>query len=210
MTHFTISRAPVKVSRGFCFELRFGDLICFDRAMNTNAIPFANYADRVQHRIEQHYGVRVVTRDIPDPLMGDLDGEQIHVDYAVTPEQRLFLLAHLFGHTVQWNLNPELFELGRQYKPPVDERLFPAIVEYELEAARYGLQLCTEASVSGIERWFSAYTACDREYLLHFYRTGQKGDFRCYWPDSVDLVQPKNIPRFTPTRRAFRVDGIVI
>ena len=178
--------------------------------MKTDAIPFANYADRVQHRIEQHYGVRIVTRDIPDPLTGDLDGEQIHIDYAVSPEQRLFLLAHLFGHTDQWNVNPELFELGRQYKPPVDERLFPAIIEYELEAARYGLQLCEEAGISGIGRWFSAYTACDREYLFHFYRTGQKGDFRSYWSDDVALVEPKVIPPFKPTKRAFRMDGIVI
>jgi hypothetical protein len=178
--------------------------------MNTDTIPFANYADRVQNRIERHYGVRIVTRDIPDPLTGDLDGEQIHIDYAVTPEQRLFLLAHLFGHMVQWNVDPELFELGRQYKPPVDERLFPAIIEYELQAARYGLQLCEEAGISGIGRWFSAYTVCDREYLLHFYRTGQKGDFRSYWSDDVALVEPKVIPPFKPTKRAFRMDGIVI
>lgn len=178
--------------------------------MNTNAIPFGDYAARVKDRIERHYGICVLTRDIPDPLTGDLDGEQIHIDSAVTSEQRLFLLAHLFGHTVQWNLNPELFELGRQYKPPVDERLFPAIIEYELEAARYGLQLCEDAGISGIEPWFSAYTACDREYLLHFYRSGEKGDFRGYWSDSVELVQPKKIPPFSPTKRAFRMDGIVI
>jgi hypothetical protein len=178
--------------------------------MKTIEIPFPDCADRVQHRIEQHYGIRVVTRDIPDPLTGDLDGEQIHIDYAITPEQRLFLLAHLFGHTVQWNVDPGLFELGKQYKPPVDERLFPAIIEYELEAARYGLQLCEEAGISGIEHWFSAYTACDREYLLHFYRTGEKGDFRSYWSDNVEIVRPKKIPPFTPQKRAFRMDGIVI
>lgn len=185
-------------------------LICFENLMKTGEIPFSDYADHVQHRIDWQYGIRVVTRDIPDPLTGDLDGEQIHIDYAVTQEQRLFLLAHLFGHTVQWNLDPGLFALGRQYKPPVDERLFPAIIEYELEAARYGLQLCEETGIRGIERWFSAYTACDREYLLHFYRTGQKGDFSSYWSDGVELVQPKKIPPFTPTKRTFRMVGIVI
>ena len=29
--------------------------------------------------------------------LGDLDGAEIDVDYAITPEQRLFLLGHLFG-----------------------------------------------------------------------------------------------------------------
>jgi hypothetical protein len=106
-------------------------------------IPFADYCATVQQQIGQVYGLLVVTRDIPDPLTGDLDGIEIQIDYAVTSEQRLFLLAHLFGHTVQWNVDPKAFELGRQYRPPVAEELFPEIITYELEAARYGLFCCT-------------------------------------------------------------------
>ena len=172
--------------------------------------PFADYCVRVQQHIEQLYGVKVVTRDIPDPLTGDLDGLEIHIDQAVTAEQRLFLLAHLFGHTVQWNVNPGAFEIGRQYRPPVDERLIPEIIEYELEAARYGMELCRETGLSGVEAWFSAYSACDQAYLLHFYLTGAKAEFRSFWPENVVLIQPKPIPRFTPKKRAFRMDGIVI
>jgi len=173
-------------------------------------IPFARHCTVVQRSIEDCYHVRVVTRDIPDPLTGDLDGIEIHIDYEVTPEQRLFLLAHLFGHTVQWNVDPATFELGRQYKPPVDERLFPKIIEYEREAASYGLSLLREVEIREIESWFSAYTACDRAYLLHYYRTGDKGDFRDFWPDKAPLVEPKPIPKFIPAKRAFRMDGIVI
>jgi hypothetical protein len=178
--------------------------------MDTSQFTFGAYCQCVQQRIEQSYGVKVLTRDIPDPLTGDLDGLEIQIDQAVTQEQRLFLLAHLFGHTVQWNVDPGAFEIGRQYRPPVDERLFPTIIEYELEAARYGLALCHEAGISGIEQWFSNYTACDQKYLLHFYRTGEKGEFSKFWSDDAPLVQPKPIPGFTPLRRAFRMDGIVI
>ena len=49
---------------------------------------------QVQARIESSHGIGVVTRDIQDPLTGDLDGA----------EERLFLLGHLFGHMVQWNV----------------------------------------------------------------------------------------------------------
>jgi len=178
--------------------------------MRPTAQTCVEYCGRVQQRIEQLDGLRVVTRNIPDPLTGDLDGLEIHIDFACTPEQRLFLLAHLFGHTVQWNVDPEAFEIGRQHRPPVDERLFPKIIEYELEAARYGLELCHEAGVNGIEQWFSNYTASDQKYLLHFYRTGEKGDFRSFWSEDAPLVQPKRIPTFTPVKRAFRTDGIVI
>src|ERR1700720_500081 len=102
-------------------------------------IRFADYASRVQQHLEDFYGIRVVTRDIPDPLTGDLNGAEIHIDFAVTPEQRLFLLAHLFGHTVQWNVTPDAYEFGRLREPPVKEDAIPALMEYEREAARYAL-----------------------------------------------------------------------
>ena len=135
---------------------------------------------------------------------------EIHFDLAATPEQRLFLLAHLFGHTVQWNSDPAAFEIGRRHRPPVDERLFPKIIEYELEAACYGLALCHEAGVRRIEQWFSSYADCDQKYPLHYYRTGEKDEFHSFWSENAPLVQRKAIPPFKPVRRAFRMDGIVI
>jgi hypothetical protein len=172
--------------------------------------PFARYASLVQQRLEQHYHIVVVTRDIPDPLTGDLNGIEIHIDYAVTPEQRLFLLAHLFGHTVQWNVNPGGFALGQQFTPPVEARLFPQISAYEAEAARYGLALLHDAGIHEVDPWFSAYTAADQGYLLHYYRTGEKKDFMSFWNDQSPVLTPEPIPSFTPTRRTFRMDGVVI
>ena len=173
-------------------------------------ILFADYASRVQEHLERFYGIQVVTRDIPDPLTGDLDGAEIDIDYAVTPEQRLFLLAHLFGHTVQWNVDTTSFELGKQYQPPLNEDLIPAIIAYEGEAAGYGLTMLHRISITDIDSWFSNYTACDQAYLLHFYRSGEKRNFRTFWTDNAPVIEPRPIPRFTPKRRSFRMDGIVI
>src|ERR1700681_3540704 len=122
-------------------------------------IPFAEYSDRVEERIEQIYGIRVLTTDVPDPLTGDLNGLEIQIDYAVSAEQRLFLLLHLFGHTVQWNVNPRSFEIGRPRTPPVDQRLLPEIVDYEREAASYALALLRETGITGLDQWLSDYTA---------------------------------------------------
>jgi hypothetical protein len=175
-----------------------------------SVVPFAEYCARVEELLKKAYGIALVTRDIPDPLTGDLDGLEIHIDYAVSPEQRLFLLAHLFGHTVQWNVDPGSFELGRQYKPPVAEELFPAVLAYEQEAARYGLFLLHQAGITTVDDWFSKYSACDQAYLLDFYRTGEKHDFRSFWPKTAAFLDPKPVPSFTPTRRTFRMDGVVI
>jgi hypothetical protein len=171
---------------------------------------FEQYSARVQKHLESVYRIRVVTRDIPDPLTGDLDGSEIHIDYAVTPEQRLFLLGHLFGHTVQWNVDSASFEIGRQFLPPVNEDLIPAIIAYESEAASYGLAMFHQIGITGIDQWFCDYTACDPAYLLHFYRTGEKRDPRAFWRAHALLIAPKAVPMFTPTKRSLRMDGIVI
>lgn len=175
-------------------------------------IPFEEHAASVQKHLETVYGIRVVTRDIPDPLTGDLDGAEIDIDYAVTAEQRLFLLGHLFGHTVQWNVDPTSFELGRKYQPLVSEELIPAIIAYEREAACYGLALFHQIGITdkNIDRWFCNYTACDQAYLLHFYRTGEKRDFQSFWRNDASDIEPKPIPTFTPTKRSMRMDGVVI
>jgi hypothetical protein len=168
------------------------------------------YCASVERRIREHYGIEVITRDVPDPLTGDLDGATIHIDHEVNDELRLFLLAHLFGHTVQWNVQPGAFDIGRPHTPPVDEALLPAIIEYEREAAAYGLAMLHESGVAGLDQWYSDFTACDMEYLHHYYRTGEKRNFREFWKDGTSLLEPRAAPRFTPVRRQSRSDGIVI
>jgi hypothetical protein len=173
-------------------------------------IPFDEYGVRVQEHIERAYGIRVLTTDVPDPLTGDLNGSEIQIDYAVSAEQRLFLLLHLFGHTVQWNVNPRALEIGRPRRPPVDERLLPEIIEYEREAASYGLAILCETGIKGLDAWLSDYTACDMAYLEHYYRTGEKCDFSIFWRDKTPLLTARPVPAFTPAQRRFRSDGIVI
>jgi hypothetical protein len=173
-------------------------------------IPFAEYCAKIQEQVEQAYHVNVVTRDIPAPLLGDLDGLEIHIDPAVDAEQRLFLLAHLFGHTVQWNVNAGAFEIGKLFQPPVEESLLATIMEYEQEAASYSLSVFHQIRIDDADQWISDYSACDLAYLRHFYRTGEKKSFRSFWRDNASRIIAKPIPPFTPTKRVFRADGVVI
>jgi hypothetical protein len=173
-------------------------------------IPFRDYSARVEQRIEKAYGVRVVTRDVPDPLTGDLNGAEIHIDWAVTPEQRLFLLAHLFGHTVQWNVSPGAFELGEPRQPPVSEDCLPALMDYEREAACYALSLLHETGITDVDQWFADYAACDEAYLRNYYVTGEKREFQSFWREGASPIQARPIPHFAPSMRAFRSNGIVI
>jgi len=173
-------------------------------------IPFADYCASVEERLVQHYGIRVITREISAPLIGDLDGAEIQIDPAVAPRRGCSLLVHLFGHTVQWNVDPRAFEIGQPLPPPVPADRLPELAEYEREAAGYGLSLLHEAGIKSIDQWFCDYSASDEAYLMHYYRTGERKEFAAFWRSGSMLFPPQAIPAFTPVKRSFRRDGVVI
>ncbi len=57
---------------------------------------------------------------------------------------------------------------------------------------------------------FSNYTAADQAYLLHFYPTGDKGEFKTFWREGALPIHSKLIPDFKPKKRVFRMDGVAI
>src|SRR4030095_5392695 len=87
----------------------------------------------LERHVEEKYGIPIRIRDVPNPFTGDLDGAEIHVDYAEDIESALFITAHLFGHTVQWNTDEQAREIGyRLYPNPTDEQI-RALHSYEVE-----------------------------------------------------------------------------
>lgn len=160
--------------------------------------------------IERRYGVPVIIKDVPDPFTGDLDGSEIHVDYAIDLENAVFVIAHLFGHTVQWNLSEYARKIGYEVQQnPSDEKL-AELEAYEREACRYSLQLFHDAGVYDLDQWVANFAACDFAYLRHFYKTGSKLSFRSFWKEGQPLIEPLAIPDFRPTRWIARWQGIVV
>ncbi len=160
--------------------------------------------------IEDRYGVPIHISDVPDPYTGDLDGEKIQVDYAEDIESALFIIVHLFGHTVQWNTSEASREIGYRLYPNPSEEMVKKLYDYEHEACCYSMQLFHEAGVHDLDQWLSDYSACDFAYLLDFYRTNVKKPFKSFWKDGAPLLTPKPIPPFTPTRWVGRNSGIVV
>jgi hypothetical protein len=163
----------------------------------------------VEQHIERRYGLPVVITDVPDPFTGDLDGATILVDHDIDAEEALFIVVHLFGHTVQWNVNEADRALGLlEVHAPSDE-LLAALARYEEDAARYSLQLFHESGVHDLDQWLANFAACDVAYLLHFYRTGEKRPFRSFWREHAPALTPLEIPSFRPTKWVTR-SGTVI
>lgn len=101
--------------------------------------------------------------------------------------------------------SPEARELGTRYateRPP--EELLPAIRDYERDASRIALQLFHDAGVHDLDGWLSDWAAADWAYLEHFYRTGERGDFRRFFRPGAPLLEPLAIPPFTPERWVSR------
>ena len=170
---------------------------------------FRSAFNRVERYIEERYRLPVVITDVADPFTGDLDGATILVDHDLDAEDALFILVHLFGHTVQWNVSPRDRELGLlEVKDPSDE-LLASLARYEVDAARYSLQLFHEAGIHDLDQWLASFAACDIAYLMHFYRTGEKRAFRSFWIEDVPLLAPLAIPSFQPTKWVAR-SGTVI
>ncbi len=167
------------------------------------------YAAVVRH-VRERYRVSVELAGIEPPRKGDLDGSRILVGDHNTDEERLFLVAHLFGHTVQWNLSAELRRLGMTLPvKPTGEEL-AALEAYEREACRYSQQALHEAGVSGLDHWLADYSACDLAFLRHLYTRGERRAFREFWIPGQPLIEPLAIPPFTPTRWRRREQAIVL
>lgn len=164
----------------------------------------------VERRIEERWDIPVTLSDVPNPFTGDLDGAQIQIDHDVEIEDAVFILVHLFGHTVQWNISERARAIAFTRPGAWTEAQLAELAAYEREACRYSLQLLHEAGFHDLDQWISDFAACDCAYLMHFYRTGEKRPFRSFWRDGAPLVTPLPIPPFQPTRWISRYDGTVI
>jgi hypothetical protein len=179
------------------------------RGLPADPARFREAFDRVEAHVERRYGLPVRITDVPEPFTGDLDGATILVDHDLDAEEALFILVHLFGHTVQWNVSAEDRALGLMEVREPSAELLAALARYEEDAARYSLQLFHEAGVRDLDQWLADFAACDIAYLLHFYRTGEKRPFRSFWRDGAPPLAPLAIPPFRPERWVTR-GGTVI
>jgi hypothetical protein len=166
--------------------------------------------NRLERLIEDRWEVPIHIQDVPNPFTGDLDGERIMVDYDLEIEDALFILIHLFGHTVQWNVSAQQREVAFLAPATWTDEQLRAAMAYEAQACRYSLELLHEAGIHDLDQWLSDFAACDSHYLMHFYRTGEKRAFRSFWRDGAEVLPPLEIPEFRPTQWLSRAQGTVV
>ena len=106
---------------------------------------------------------------------------------------------------MQWTTNERLRELGTIYaSSPPPEELFDEVRVYEENATRIALQLFHDAGVDDFDQWLSDWAHADWKFLEHFYRTGERVDFRKFWKEGSQLLEPLPIPHFVPQKWVSR------
>ncbi|KAF0245211.1 MAG: hypothetical protein FD180_1758 [Planctomycetota bacterium] len=159
----------------------------------------------IERHIEDRYGIPVMISDVLDPNTGDFDGVQIKIDYANDIEIAVFVLIHLFGHTVQWNTHPRFREIGQDTNLRKSEEELKEIAVYEKEATQLSMALLHEAGVRDLDQWVSDWWRADFAWLTNFYRTGERADFRKYMRAGAEPpLGPVPIPAFKPVKWVSR------
>jgi len=148
--------------------------------------------------VESHGFVVHPRCDVQDPNTGEFDGLNIWVEADQPTEQALYVLLHLFGHSVQWNIDAELRELGLDVSLNKSEEELARVYKYEREASQMALWLLHESGIKHLDQWISNWFQADWLWLKHLYATGEKVGYLEYWDDCAELLSPVPAPEFKP------------
>ena len=163
------------------------------------AVDFRKVFRALVERIERGFHLKVTVGPVTGSYTGQFDGREIWVDLEKDPEEAVFILVHLFGHTVQWNIDEKLRVLGLA-NSGVTETDLPCIYQYERQASQLGLALLAQTGEFRLARWLTHRFGADWKFLAHFYRTGEKVRFEADAGADEPLLTAVPIPVFVPQR----------
>jgi len=158
--------------------------------------------------LEIHY-----THNLDSFFKGDLDGKRIFVGDNLSSEEKLFNLLHLSGHSIQWNIDDLLRNLGSRLFRHPDEALLKRLQTYEWQANCYALSILHKAKITNLDSWLTKKYITDMLYLTYFYKTGKKLKRITKLARSFPFkkkLKPKPIPEFTPEAHKRTRNGLVI
>ena len=140
------------------------------------------------------HGFAIEYRDLEPPRTGIFDGLRIVIDPDVAFEMQCFLLLHLFGHSVQWVAPSLAYKLADLQDTEDRDHFMQVLHAYELEAARFGMQLMHQVGVTKLDQWFSDLVETDWRYVERYYQTDRLPEWKSCVVSGCPLVTPMAIP----------------
>ncbi len=181
--------------------------------MASKKVDFAKLLHKCETVVKEKGLVIRYTHNLDPFFKGDLDGKTIYIGTHLSGEDKLFNLLHLTGHSVQWNINKLLRDLGSELYLNPDDELLRKLQTYEWQANCYALSILHTAKIFNLDKWLTKKYVIDMMYLTHFYKTGKKlkriTKIAKAYPFKKKL-EPRTIPEFTPTAGERTRNGLVI
>lgn len=181
--------------------------------MAKNKIDFVKCLKKCEKVVTKMGLTIIYTHNLDHFFKGDLDGKRIYIGDHLHAEEKLFNLVHLAGHSIQWNIDELLRNLGSElYKHPGD-KLLKKLQTYEWQANCYGMAVLHKAKIFDLDKWLSKKYVLDMLYLTHFYKTGKKlkriTKVAKAYPFKRELAIIR-IPKFVPKSGERTRNGLVI
>ena len=171
---------------------------------------FQEVFEKIKKVIAKRYGIATIVGPMRGGFSGDLNGVEIFINENIGWEHRLFNLLHLFGHTIQWAVRKDGYDLGYKLFNKPDQDLLVRLLQYEREAARYSAALLRQTNNEESLPWLSTYSDADVRFLEHYYKTGEIRYLHEFRRTGVANIRPLCVPQFSPIKKARRADGIVV
>ncbi|MDD5050278.1 MAG: hypothetical protein PHV93_00870 [Candidatus Pacebacteria bacterium] len=177
--------------------------------IQTTEVEFAHIFERTVVVMKDVYGLKVEVKHLDPSIMGDFNGVDIFVREDLSAEIKLFILAHLFGHSIQFNISERLRTVGMtEYTPHnVNAQVLKRVKRYEYDASRFALTLFHNIGIYSLDQWLSDWVAADWSYLQEIYVSGRKEELTAeflhgfkekYFLPGQPLLTPLPIPKFKP------------
>jgi hypothetical protein len=154
--------------------------------------------------IEERYGYKVECAELEHPKTGIFDGLTITLHPHLPTYLHCFILLHLFGHSVQWTAPSLEHKLHDLQHTEDRERFMQVLHDYELEAARFGMQLLHELKIEDRDQWYSDFVETDLRYVERFYREGTLPKLDECVVTGCPLIEPLNVPEIKHRKVAVR------
>ena len=181
--------------------------------MATKKVDFVKALEKLEVEVKAMGLVIQYTQNMDPFFKGDLDGKTIFIGIHLSPEEKVFNLLHLSGHSIQWNVDELLRNLGSELYRNPDDKLLLRLQTYEWQANCYALTLLHKAGYFNLDKWLTRKYIIDMLYLTHFYKTGEKlkkiSAVAKAYPFKREL-ESKPVPAFTPVAGTHTRNGLVI
>lgn len=178
-----------------------------------NKVDFEKVLHSCEHIIRELGLVIHYTHNLDSFFKGDLDGKRIFIGDNLAAEEKLFNLLHLAGHSVQWNVDDLLRNLGSELYQHPDDKLLKKLQTYEWQANCYALAILHKAETSTLDGWLTKKYIMDMLYLTYFYKTGKKLKRITKTAKAYPFkrkLKSKPIPEFIPEACKRTRNGLVI